>query len=273
MSLKNKYLDIKFFFIGLYRKREVLLELAKRDMKVKNQGSMLGLVWNYLQPLLFILVLWLLFGLGFKGGNAESETPFILYLITGFTPWIYFTENLSGMTNIVNEHSYLVKKVDFSLGMLPISRLISTLPQHILFLFMSVIIALVYGQNIGFAIIQTLYYFIGMFVLLLGLGWISSSTSLFIKDVKNLVQLLVQFGFWLTPIFWRVEIIPESYRWLLNFNPMVYILNGYRKSIIDNEAFWTNPYEGMIFWGVAISLILCGSIVFRRLRPHFAEVV
>jgi ABC-type polysaccharide/polyol phosphate export permease len=268
----NIFIDIKYFLIGIYRERRIIWELAKRDHQKSNKGSYLGFFWAYIQPLMFICIIWLLFGIGFRKGGG-TDVPFLLYLITGMTSWHFFAENSSSIVNIVDNYSFLLNRVDFSMGMLPIARLISSLTNHSVFLVMSVIIGIFYGFNPGWYLFQLFYYFFAMTFLIIGIGWITSSTSLFIKDIQNLVKIIIQFGFWLTPIFWQLEKIPEQFHWILKLNPMVYIVMGYRDSFYNDIGFWSKPYDTAYFWLLTIVLLVIGSIVFRRLRPHFSDVI
>jgi ABC-type polysaccharide/polyol phosphate export permease len=125
----------------------------------------------------------------------------------------------------------------------------------------------------GVYTLQLIYYLAAMFFLLLGLGWITSSTSIFVQDVSNIVMIITQFGFWLTPIIWNITRIPEKYRWIIKLNPMCYIVNGYRDSLIYKIPFWSKPYETIYFWFFTLMVLLIGVVVFRRLKPHFGEVI
>jgi len=122
-------------------------------------------------------------------------------------------------------------------------------------------------------ILQLVYYFGCMLILLAGLGWLTSSTSIFVKDVGNIVGVLVQFGFWLTPIFWRIEMMPEKIQTLLKLNPAYYLVTGYRDAVFSQRWFWERPYETLLFWVTTSIVAVLGVVVFKRLKPHFAEVM
>ena len=263
---------IKGFVSDLYKSRSLILELAKRDYKQQNQGSYLGLVWNYLQPLLFIGVMYSIFTLGFRSGQAEGM-PFSIYLISGTICWLYFSSNLSSITGVIRSYSYLVKKVDFRLSILPIVKILGSVLPHIFLLFVALSLAAYHGFSPGWHTLQFIYYFICMLALLLGLGWLTSSTSIFVKDVSNIVAVITQFGFWLTPIFWQIENMPERIQWLLKLNPAYYLVTGYRDAVTGATYFWQRPQETVIFWLATLSLLIIGIIVFKKLKPHFAEVV
>jgi len=260
-----------YFIRDIVDKRSVIYELVKRDLQQQYMGSYLGAVWLFLQPLLFITILYAVFTLGFRAGSVV-DMPFSIYLVTGMVPWLYFSSNFSSNTGAIRRYAFLVKKVDFRLSVLPIVTMASSLVAHIFLLIVAICLAWYQGIAPSIYTLQLIYYLIAMTALLLGLGWMTSSTSIFIKDVANVVSILVQFGFWLTPIFWNIEMIPEKYRWIIELNPMYYIITGYRESIVSHVPFWESD-NTIYFWAFTLVCLYFGISIYRRLRPHFAEVV
>lgn len=260
------------FLADILKMRGIIFELAKRDFQQQYMGSYLGFVWVFLQPLIFIYILYIIFSLGLRE-NVISEVPFSLYLITGIVAWLYFAENLSSTTHVIKSHVFLVKKVDFRLSVLPVVKLISSLVSHLFLVMVAVLISWYQGYSPTVYTLQVFYYMFCLFSLLLGIAWITSATSIFIKDVVKLVAIFVQFGFWLTPVFWNKNMLPEEYYWIVEVNPVNYIVTGYRDSILSQVPFWQKPEEMLYFWGVSLAVMLVGIKVFRKLRPHFAEVV
>ncbi len=216
----------KLFFRDIYDKREILYELAKRDYQKQYMGSSLGFIWVYLQPLLFITVLYLVFTFGLRAGNISDGTPFIVYLITGMIAWFYFSENLLSNAGVISQHSFLLKKVDFRLSLLPIVKLMSSALPHIFFILIAIVVAAINGIYPTWYTLQLIYYFFAMFLLLLGIGWLTSATNIFISDVSKLVNVTVTFGMWLTPLVWDISIVPPEYRWIVNLNPFYYIVSN-----------------------------------------------
>lgn len=272
MFSKQIIIRIKFFLYEIYIKRRLIYELAKRNFQQQYMGSYLGFIWVFLQPLIFIGILYSVFTLGFRTGGA-TDIPFVVYLITGMIAWMYFADIISSTTGIISNHSYLVKKVDFRLSILPIVKILSGLIPHLFFLCIAVLVAWVNGFPPSFYAFQALYYLTGMMALLIGLGWITSSTSLFVSDVIKVVAIIVQFGFWLTPIIWDIAMIPVQYRWIVKINPMCYVVNGYRDSFVYKVPFWHHAHETLYFWTFTLVVLYFGITVFGKLRPHFAEVV
>ena len=256
----------------LFSRRKTILEFAKRDFQQQFHGSYMGFFWAFFQPLLFIAMLYVLFEMGFRSGSS-SAIPFSVYLIAGMIPWLYFSSNLNSSTNTFRDYSFLIKKVDFRLSVLPLVKLIGSFPVHLLLMIVAVLIAWLEGYEPSIHTLQLFYYFAGMCVLLLGIGLITASTSIFVKDVKNLVSVITQFGFWLTPIFWNLDMFPNEYHYLLKLNPMLYITEGYRDSISSSVSFWEKPFETIYFWSISLFFLSVGILVYRKLKPHFAEVI
>jgi lipopolysaccharide transport system permease protein/teichoic acid transport system permease protein len=265
-------LDIKKFVGIIFQKKDAIYELAKRDFQAQNKNTYLGIIWGYIQPLTYIFLLVLVFSIGLRS-NPGGEVPFVVYLISGMIAWQFFSATFSSLTQVVKTHSFLVKKGDFSLSIIHIAKILSALIPHLVLLLVTISVCWFHGLLSGVYTLQLIYYLASMFFLLLGLGWITSSTSIFIHDVSNVVTILTQFGFWFTPIIWNITRIPERYQWIVKLNPMCYIVNGYRDSLIYKIPFWSKPYETLYFWFFTSIVLLIGVVVFRRLKPHFGEVI
>ncbi len=266
---------LKNFFLFLqdaYHRRELIVRLAKRDFISRYLGSYLGLVWAFVHPSVTIAVFWFVFEVGFKSRPVDNF-PFILWLMTGIVPWFFFSEALSGATNSIIEYSYLVKKVLFRVSILPVVKIISAMVIHLFFVFVLFVIFSVYGYNHDFYELQVFYYLFAMIVFLLGLSWFASALAVFVKDIGHLIAVFMQFGFWLTPIFWSINILPPRYRIFIKLNPVYYLTEGYRDSFIHKIWFWQHPVYTVYFWTVAIAMFITGALVFSRLKPHFADVL
>ena len=256
----------------LFEKRKMIYALAKRDFQSEYMGSYLGMVWAFLGPFLFITILYVVFTFGMRSTPVEGEN-FILYLVSGMVAWLFFSEALNNGTCIFDKFSFLIKRVDFRLSILLVVAVISTLPKHMFFIVLAILIALFNGVTPSLYIFQTLYYLLAMMFLLLGICWTTASVNLFAKDVSKLVIVVLQFGFWLTPIFWSINLIPTNYQWLIKINPVWYLVEGYRDSLFRDVGFWEKPLESLYFWLLALVLNILGIAVYRTIKPYFAEVV
>lgn len=266
--------------IGLFSDRRLVLELARNDLKKKFAGSYFGVVWAFVQPMITILLYWFIFeyGLNQKAADARTgiEIPFVLWLMAGLVPWFYFQEAVTGGTGVLVEYSYLVKKVVFGIDMLPFVKLVSALFSHLFFVAFAVVVFFAMGYPPDAYVLQVFYYTLCMAALSMGIAYATSAVDVFFRDMKEVVSIALQVGMWVTPIMWNFESmaqIPEWARIILRANPMYYVVSGYRDALIYKEWFWERPAETAYFWAFAVLACLAGTAVFRRLRPHFADVL
>ena len=112
-----------------------------------------------------------------------------------------------------------------------------------------------------------------MLILLTGIGYATAALYPFFKDLLQIVNIVMQVIFWLTPIVWDFGIMTESIRKILVLNPFYYIVRGYRDSLVYKEFFWDNWKMGIYYWGIAIVLLLIGRKIFCKMRVHFADVL
>lgn len=232
----------------------------------------MGVFWNYIQPLTYAAIVTIVFSFGLRQ-NPGGKIPYLPYLISGMIAWHFFDAALRGLSGIIKNYSFLVRKGNFNLAILPLGKLLSLLAPHLVVVVATVGICWMKGFAPSLYTFQVIYYLTAMFCLLLGLSWITSATSLFVEDIQNLVGVFVQFGFWFTPIIWNIKMIPPQYRWIVNLNPAYYFVNGYRNSLIYKIPFWERPYVALYYWLLTLVILLLGAVVFRRLKPHFGEVV
>ena len=260
------------FIKNLLDERKVLWRLAKNDCKSRFAASGLGIIWAFLQPLLNILILWFVFQVGFKSMPVE-DVPFIVWYIPAFLSWNYFSEAVSQGTNSLIEYGYLLKKVNFKASIIPLIKVISAGIVHSGFIIFIVLINIIYGRMPNIYYVQILYYFFCAFCLCAALSWLLSSITVFIKDISNLVGVVLQVGFWATPLFWDPTQMSPTVQFILKFNPMYYVCMGYRESVLGQYWFWAHYRETIYFWTVVLVIFIFGTRLFHKLRPHFDDVL
>ena len=259
------------FFYQLYVNRMLILNLSLRDFEKKYISNFFGFVWAILDPLAFVVILYLVFGSRYGSTNPEA-VPFVVYLITGYIAYDFFSQTLRSITFCISDHSFLLKKVNFRVAVLPIVTVFSHLMVHGIVLVICFVILLVnhiYPQLFWF---QLIYYIVALSVLMISLGWLTSSIFLFFPDISNIVGIVIQAMFFLTPILWNMQGLPLSNQLILKLNPVFYIVNGYRESLTNHQGFWTHPLLTLYFWAFCLVALVAGVTVFKKLRPHFADV-
>jgi lipopolysaccharide transport system permease protein/teichoic acid transport system permease protein len=259
-------------FIDIWKSKRLLLDLIKNDFRSRYLNNYLGVFWAFIQPSITILIFWFVFQVGFKSAPVQ-DTPFVLWLIAGMIPWFFFAEALGSATNAILDNGFLVKNIVFRVSLLPIVKISSALMIHIFFIMFMVGMHFYYGYTPSIYWFQIVYYLIASIILLLGISWITSSVVIFFRDIGQLIAMVIQFGFWLTPIFWMLSRVPEQFQWIFKLNPVYYITQGYRDAFIYHVWFWEKPMETLQFWMITMTFFALGAVVFRKLRPHFADVL
>ncbi|SMG46531.1 ABC transporter permease [Paenibacillus aquistagni] len=260
------------FIKDIVLQQRFIIEMSKKDFIARYLGSFLGILWAFIQPTVQILIFWFVFQVGFKSAPVDNF-PFILWLIAAMIPWFFISDSITSATTSIIDNSYLVKKVVFRVSILPITKIYSALFIHFFFIVFMITMFLIYGYNPTVYYLQILYYIFASIMLVLGVSWITSSLVIFMKDIGQIVGVLVQFGFWLTPIFYSLDIVPEKYHFLIKINPVYYIVEGYRDTFIYHKWFWEHPLLTLNFWMITFTVLALGTLIFKKLRPHFADVL
>lgn len=260
----------------IIKKRKLILDLSKADFKKRFVGSYFGIAWLFLQPMATVLVYFCVFQLGFKSAPPVPDYPYVLWLIPGIVPWFFFSEALNMGTGCLQEYNYLVKKVVFRVEILPIIKMLSCLMVHGIFALIMFFVFLCYREFPMATWLQILYYSFAAAMLSLAITYFTSAINVFFKDMTQIVGIVLQFGMWMVPIMWAPEMFENVPSWLpfvLKINPFYYIVAGYRDSMLTNEWLVRRPTLGLYFWAVTIVLMLLGLKVFKKLRPHFSDVL
>ena len=257
----------------VFSKRNIVWDLAKSDFRKRFVGSYFGIFWMFVQPVVTILIYYCVFQLGFKAAPpSDIQAPYVLWLIPGIVPWFFFNEAVLAGTNALYDYNYLVKKVVFKVSILPIIKLVSCAFVHAIFAVIMCVVFVLFGYAPHICWIQILYYSLCTFVLALGISFLTCAVNVFFKDMAQLVNIILQFGMWITPIMWHYSMFPKLLP-ILNLNPFYYISEGYRESMLNHTWFWERPTMTLYFWGVTLVIFFIGAKVFKRLKPHFADVL
>ena len=263
------------FLKDLFSERKLIKSLAFNDFKTRFAGSYFGIIWAYVQPICTIAVFWFVFQIGFRNPNV-GDVEYILWFMTGLIPWFFFSEAWNSATNAFIEYSYLVKKVVFKINILPLIKILSALFVHLFFVVFMILVYMLYRRFPTVYYLQIVYYMVCMVALVTALSFVTAPLIIFFKDLGQIMNIVLQFGMWLTPIMWSMDNLTLDYKWLMKFfklNPMYYIVQGYRDSMIYNVLFYENIKQTVYFWTVIFALSVLGSIIYKRLKPHFADVL
>lgn len=262
---------------GIVNKRKLILDLSIADFRKRFVGSYFGIVWMFIQPMVTIAIYAFIFGEhGMRNAPPVEGATYVIWLTPGLIPWFFFSEVLNTGTNCLQEYHYLVKKVVFEVEMLPIIKLISCFMVHVCFLVIMIGLYLVSGYAPKITWIQILYYSFAASMFSLALVYFTSAVQVFFKDMAQIVGICLQFGMWLTPIMYDEALFTSRAAWLgiaFKLNPYYYIVAGYRDSMMTGNWFFERPTMTIYFWAVTLIVMVFGLKVFKKMRPHFSDVL
>jgi len=268
-------------FRELRQYQYLLRNLVVRDLKARYKSSVLGILWSVLNPLFLMLVFTVVFSV--MGGNQIRQYP--VFVLVGLIPWNFFSGALTSGTISITGNSALVKKVYFPRELLPASALLSNL-VNFLFAF-AVLVVLLYAFGIGLTIhaLWVPVLLLTQLIFTLGLCLLLGSLTVFYRDVLMILEVVVLAWFFVTPVFYSLEMFGDTVTLLgLTFNPaqimrwvnpMASIIDGYRTVLWgtygSNGPVGMNAAYLLRTFGTSVIVLIVGYAVFVRLNPLFGE--
>lgn len=250
-----------------YEYRELLKTNVRKDLRGRYKGSFLGMLWTFINPLLQVYVYFLVFPY-LMGRNVPDFLP---YLITGMFPWNFFMGSVIGTTGCIKGNAGVVKKVYFPRKILVLSQVLSNLINFFFTVPIMIFFVLIFRIPLSWNLLWIPVIAVIEAIFIYGIGLILSSINVYVQDVENIVQFLLNLMFYGTPIVYYLNIFqPGSllYR-LICLNPMTMLVNAYRAVFMYQQA----PGWKSLSFVLILGLILCvfGSWVFNKLQKGFAE--
>lgn len=252
-------------FKKIYNYRELLKTNVKKEIRGRYKNSFLGILWSFLNPLLQLLVYSVIFGALLAGGDETYP----IYICVALIPWTYFTTAISQASFTVIGNADIIKKVYFPREILPISVVTSGAVNFVISTI--IILAFVIFSGVGLSWYILLYPFILLiqYILLLGIGFIVSSVTVYFRDLEHIIGVVLMAAFYATPIVYNIQQLPHTLQVLVNLNPMTHLINAYR------DIFYYHQMPNMeilfILLGISLVLTVIGYFIFKKLQKGFAE--
>lgn len=220
----------------LWRFRGFVTSAVSREFQARYRNSLFGAAWTILNPLSMIAVYTLVFSQVMRARLPGVDTAFAysLFLMAGLIPWGLFAEIVSRGQNMFLENANLIKKISFPKLCLPAIVLVGSLVNFIITLGIFLLVIAILGHLPGWALLGVIPLVILQLAIAISLGVILGVFNVFFRDAGQLTGILLQFGFWLTPIVYAVDIIPEPYRAWLGLNPLAPLFAGYQTIFVKN---------------------------------------
>ena len=257
----------------LPRRFDLVVSLTKRELAARYKGSVLGIVWALLTPVVMIAIFTFIFAGIFKAkfGASSSQWDYALYLFCGLLPWNAFQESLQLSSNTIVSHANLVKRVVFPLETLPVAQTLAALANQMFSTAALVVAALLIHRELHATILLLPLLLIPQLIATLGGAWLLASLGVFVRDMVQGITLVLMAWMYLTPIIYPETLVPERYRRLVGLNPFTPLVRNYRRILLEGQL---PDWRGLAYFAIfALLSFLIGYWWFARTRKNFADVI
>ena len=249
------------------RNRDLLWLLTKKEITLKYKRTALGIVWSLLNPILLALVLFVAFKV-FMRIKMENYTFFFL---SALFPWNWFSASVTLSTGTLIGNVSLIKKIRFPRHFLVLATILAQLVNLIFALPIIVGFSFVYGKGPGMSWFLTVPILIAIqFIVTIGICLVISMVNAYFRDMEYIIGMVISLLFWMTPIVYPLEMVPEAYRFYLAINPLTYLITAWRDLFMSNHIDWGSI--GISF-GSSLIFVFLGIFVFQKLGKRLGEVI
>jgi lipopolysaccharide transport system permease protein len=258
------------YWQDLWHARELLIFLAWRDIIVRYKQATLGVLWAVLRPIMTTIVFTLVFGKIAK--LPAGDIPYSLLVLSGMAPWFYFASTVGECGSSLVANSSLITKVYFPRLVVPISAVLANLIDLGITLALLLIILIYFGVSVQWTFLLIPLFVFSLILLSVGIGLWISALNVKYRDVQFILPFIVMFGLYLSPVGYASSVVPETWRWLFNLNPMVGVIDGFRWMLFGAAygfQWWSLAYT----FCLSILLIVSGLAYFRSVERELVDIL
>jgi lipopolysaccharide transport system permease protein len=254
--------------------RSLIRSFVVRDLRVRYVGSFMGLFWSVIHPIVLLISYTFVFSkiFGIRPRPEDTgTTSFALFLFCSILPWLYFQDTLQRSSTIIIDNANLVTKTLFPSEILPLTVLLSGFINHLIgFAILLCIIFFTLGK-VSLFILLVPVYLVLLMLFTLGLSWFVSSLNVFVRDVSQILTVILTFWFWFTPIFYSTDRFPPKLLFLLRFNPLAHVVTGYRDCLLRMRM--PDMRILAILAAASLAVFAAGGLFFRKIKREFADIL
>ncbi len=259
--------------LSIWRNRNLIRSMVRRDISGRYRGSFAGLFWTVLNPLLLMITYFFVFGIVLRTrfGNDPSRAGFVLYFLAGMLPWLPFSEAAGRAPFVILEHRNFVKKLVFPLETLPVNLVAAGLVTEAFAIAIFLIGLLLARGAVPWSALWLPVLLVPQVLFTAGICWFLAALGAYFRDLGQIIGFLLTLWFFLTPICYPVESLPAAALPVLSKNPLFVLVHGYRAVLLEGSA---PPFSSTWkLWLVAALAFFMGHAFFYKLRKSFADVI
>jgi len=260
---------------NLWRNRDLLRQFTKREIEGRYRGSFLGLLWAFVNPLVLLAIYTIVFGIIFNirwpNYKVDSLAEFAQVIFCGITVFTILSEPVGRAPSLIVGVPNYVKKVVFPLEILPVTTIGAALYHGLISLSILIIWIFITKGYISWTLPLLPLVVLPLLFLTLGLSWFLASLGVFVRDMGYTIVLVLQVLFYLTPIFYSIENVPEPFHTLISYNPLTSIIDNFRRVVLWGIL---PDWSSLIAWLIITSvMMLLGYAWFMKTKRAFADVI
>ena len=251
------------FFVNFRRYRFLLSQLVRRDIKIKYRRSVLGIFWSFLEPLLSMVVLTIIFSTLFK----HTISNFPVYYLTGMLMYQFFAGGTNAAIRSIKSNSSIMKTIYVPKYMYSLSAILSNFVTFLLSMIVLFMIMLVTNAPFTIYIIFASLPILALLLLTIGLGLILATVNVFFRDIEHFYGVFLMLLMYAMPIFYPADIVPANFRFIQYYNPLYAVIQCCRSSFLYGTLY--NTIHLLFAMGSGIVALLIGIAVFYRYQDRF----
>ncbi len=258
----------------MYRNIILAFDFAKRDIKERYFGTGLGQLWYILSPIVTIFIYTVIFSdfMKMKLNIIDSSYSYSIYLVPGILAWTSFSTTISRLSNSIFEKASLIKKLNVPVYTFQLSILFSEIMLAIIAFTLSIIFLLLVKQPITLSFLWLPVILLFQFIFAFGLGVIFSLFTPFFKDLKEIIPIIIQLWFWMTPIVYVKDMIAKKYPFLVEYNPIYKFIQIYQHIFLYGNI---NGFYKDIVYIVIFSLLslVCAAYLYKKMISEIKDII
>jgi teichoic acid transport system permease protein len=266
--MKSVLTIIKEQFKSIY----LIRRLSAYEVKSANKNHYLGILWEVINPMIQVGVYWFVFGFGISGRKGEGDIDYFPWMLAGIVIWFFLNPAITQGTKSIYSRIKMVAKMSFPMSVIPMYVIIAKFYQHLMLLVVIIVILHFYGFPISVNYLELPYYMFAAIAFTFSISLITSTLSMIVRDVQMVVQAVMRMMIYLAPILWApTEKFPKLQS-ILKINPIYYIIEGYRNSLLGGKWYLVAHWHYTIyFWSVIFVLLVIGSMLHVKFRNRFVD--
>lgn len=252
-------------FKEIYNYRELLRTSVKKEIRGKYKGAWLGVLWSYLNPILMLMV----YSFVFTNIMKIQIDNYSMFLFTALIPWTFFITSISQGSLSTVANGSLMKKVYFPREIIPISSVTANAINFLISILIVLVSLMLFGVGLSYYVLLFPLVLLVQYILILGITFITSSFTVYARDLEHIISVALMALFYATPIVYSLDMIPSQYKFIMNLNPMASIIQSYR-DILFYKRLPNFEQLGLVFL-ISMIVLIIGYFVFKRFERNFVE--